>query len=118
MARALTLLLLLSLSGCSPPLVWGGDNATKERLLKLVPRGSTASELESKAKDDGWRDFLRDDRHFKKGTPHYFGNGWRFQGGVSRDFIIAEYGFLFKTSVEAVWMFDEAGKLADLCIRR
>jgi hypothetical protein len=36
---------------------------------------------------------------------------------VSRNFIVAEYGLLV-TSVEALWMFDDAGKLADLCIRR
>jgi hypothetical protein len=79
--------------------------------------GSTVSEFEAEAKDRRWRVFHRDDRHFKKGLPHYFGNGCRFQGGVSRDFIVAEYGF-FRTDVEALWMFDEAGKLADLCIRR
>ena len=116
MLRSLTLLFLLSLSGCGPPLVWGGDDATKGRLLKLVPLGSTVSELEAEAKGRRWRLFSRDDRIFKKGMPHYFGNGCRFQGGVSRNFIVAEYGF-FTTSLEALWMFDEAGKLADLCIR-
>ncbi len=115
--RALTLLLFVSLSGCGPPLVWGGDDATKGRLLKLVPPGSTVSELEVEAKDHRWRVSSRDNRHFQKGRPHYFGNGCRFQGGVSRKLIVAEYG-LFTTSVEALWMFDQAGKLADLCIRR
>jgi hypothetical protein len=116
-ARALILLLFVSLSGCGPPLVWGGDNATKGRLLKLVPLGSSVAELEGEAKNRGWRVFYRDDRRFKKGLPHYFGNGCRFQGGVSRDFIVAKYGLL-RTDVEALWMFDDAGKLADLCIRR
>lgn len=33
------------------------------------------------------------------------------------NFIVAEYGPVFTTSVESLWMFDEAGKLAELCIR-
>lgn len=118
MARALALLVLvLALSSCGPPLVWGGDGPTRDRLLKLVPLGSTVGELEAEAEDHRWRNLFRDDRTFGKGEPHYFGNGCRFQGGVSMNFIVAEYGPVFTTSVESLWMFDEAGKLAELCIR-
>ena len=118
MPRVLALLsLILALSGCGPPLVWGGDDETRERLLRLVPLDSTVDELETEARERRWRNFFRDDRRFEKGLPHYFGNGCRFQGGVSRNFIVAEYG-LFTTTVESLWMFDEAGKLAELCIRR
>ena len=119
MSRALALLVLMfSLNSCGPPLVWGGDNQTRERLLGIVPIGSTVGNLEAEAVARGWPIFFADDRIFKKGELHYFGNGCRYQGGVSRNFIVAEYGPVITTSVEGLWMFDEAGKLGEVCIRR
>ena len=115
-----TLLILsfaVSLFGCGPPMVWGGDEATKERLLDLVPKGSSVSVLETEAKRRNWRISNRDDRTFEKGLPHYFGGGCEYHGGVSRKVIVAEYGIL-PTTVETVWLFDAAGKLGALCIRR
>ena len=106
-----------SLAGCGPPLVWGGDEATKGRLIDLVPIGSTVNFLEAEAKIRNWRVSNRDDRTFKKGLPHYFGDGCEHRGGVSRTVIVAEYGLL-TTSVETEWLFDKAGKLGELCIRR
>ncbi len=106
-----------SLAGCGPPLVWGGDEATKGRLIDLVPIGSTVNFLEAESKTRNWRVSNRDDRTFKKGLPHYFGDGCEYQGGVSRKIIVTEYGLL-TTSVETVWLFDKAGKLGELCIRR
>lgn len=106
-----------SLAGCGPPLVWGGDEATRSRLIDLVPIGSTVSFLEAESKIRNWRVSNRDDRTFKKGLPHYFGDGCEHQGGVSRTVIVAEYGLL-TTSVETEWLFDKAGKLGELCFRR
>src|SRR3546814_2618243 len=54
------------LSGCGPSLVWGGDEATKDRLLKIVPIGSTVRDLETKAAARDWRISSRDDRQFPK----------------------------------------------------
>ena len=115
-------LLLLSvlpvlLSGCGPPLVWGGDAATKNRLLQIVPVGSTIVDLEAKAKARNWQISYRDDRSFAKGTTAYLSDGCEYQGGVSRYVIIAKYGLL-TTSVESLWLFDENGKLRGLCLRR
>ncbi len=111
------LVFLLLLNSCGPPLVWGGDAKTKERLLEVLPLGSSVDQLETEANARSWRLLFADDRVFEAGTEHYFGNGCRFQGGVSRDFIVAEYGPVFTTSVESVWMFDEDGKLGDVCVR-
>lgn len=97
------------LSGCGPSLVWGGDEATKDRLLKIVPIGSTVRDLETKAAARDWRISSRDDRQFPKGEAHYFGDGCQFQGGASRYVIVAEYGLL-PTTVETVWLFDEQAK--------
>ncbi|MDL2351964.1 MAG: hypothetical protein QFC78_03870 [Pseudomonadota bacterium] len=105
------------LSSCGPPLVWGGDGATKTRLLHIVPFGSTIADLETKAKAREWQMFYRDDRSFPKGESAYFSDGCEFQGGVSRTIIVAEYG-VFTTSVETLWLFDGNGKLGNLCIRR
>lgn len=118
MSRNLALAVLaLSLSGCGPPLVWGGDAATKERLLEIVPIGSTIGDLEAEAENRDWNITNRDDRPFPKGEPHYLSKGCKHQGGVSRNIIVAEYGILI-TSVETSWLFDANGKLGSLCIRR
>ena len=109
--------LTVLLSGCGPPLVWGGDDATKSRLLQIVPVGSTIADLETKAKARDWQISYPDDRSFAKGTTAYFSDGCEYQGGVSRNVIIAEYGLL-TTSVESLWLYDEDGKLRDLCLRR
>ena len=115
--RPVLLTLAFSLSACGPPLVWGGDEATRNKLLKVVPIGSTAGKLEAEARSRGWRVSSRDDRLFRRGLEHYFGNGCRYQGGVSEYVVIAEYGLL-TTTVETVWLFNEAGKLGGLCVRR
>lgn len=114
---AVLLVASIALSSCSPPLVWGGDEATKERLLAIVPIGSSVDALEHEASSRDWRISSRDDRSFAKGQSQYFGDGCQYQGGVSRYIIVAEYGVL-TTSVETVWLFDEHRKLGDLCIRR
>jgi hypothetical protein len=115
--RIVLLASALSLSGCGPPLVWGGDQATRDRLLKIVPVGSAIGTLEAEAKSRGWRISSRDDRAFPKGEEHYFGNGCQHQGGMSENIVVAEYGLL-TTTVESVWMFDRAGRLGDICVRR
>ncbi len=118
MLRSLLVLpLAFSLFGCGPPLVWGGEKATKDRLLGIVPEGSTVSVLEAEAMSRRWRVSNRDDRTFEKGLAHYFGGGCKYQGGVTRTVIVAEYGVL-TTTVETVWLFDASGELSALCVRR
>jgi hypothetical protein len=98
-------------------LVWGGDEATKDRLLKIVPIGSTVNVLEAEAKSRRWRVWSRDDRSFRRGLTHYFGGACRHQGGVSEYVVVAEFGLL-TTTVETVWLFNEVGRLAEVCVRR
>lgn len=118
MLRNLAFFVLLPfLASCGPPLVWGGDEATKERLLAIVPVGSSVQRLQSEATAREWRVSFHDERTFKDGLVHDFGDGCAFKGGISTNIIVAEYGVL-TTSVETKWMFNAAGKLADLCIRR
>src|SRR3546814_1219876 len=69
------ILLTFFLSGCGPPLVWGGNDATKDRLLKIVPIGATVRDLETEVAARDWRISSRDDRRFTKGESHYFGDG-------------------------------------------
>ena len=110
--------LLLFLSACGPTLVWNGDEATRGRLLEIVPLGSSLAALQSEAQIQGWPMENHDNRAFEKGTPHYFGGRGEHQGGVRRYKVVAEYGIIFTTSVETVWLFDEHGELGELCIRR
>lgn len=111
------ILVLPWLAGCGPPLVWGGNDATRERLLEIVPIGSSAKKLDEAAKANGWRLKVHDNRTFAKGKPHYFGNGCQTAGGITRDSVVAEYGVL-TTSVQAVWLFDEKEHLRRVCVRR
>lgn len=111
------ILVLAGLAGCGPPLVWGGNAATKERLLKIVPIGSSVKKLEVAAKANGWEMKMHDNRTFAKGEPHYFGDGCQTEGGIKRDSVVAQYG-VFTTSVEAVWLFDEKENLRRVCLRR
>src|SRR3546814_2188745 len=68
----------------------GGNDATKDRLLKIVPIGATVRDLETEVAARDWRISSRDDRRFTKGESHYFGDGCQFQGGVSRRVVVAE----------------------------
>src|SRR3546814_2915709 len=61
------ILLTFFLSGFGPPLVWGGNDATKDRLLKIVPIGATVRALETEVAARDWRISSRDDRRFTKG---------------------------------------------------
>lgn len=115
--RIVLLAFALSLSGCGQPLLWRNDKATRDRLLKIVPVGSAISTLEAEAKSRGWRISSRDDRTLPKGEEHYFGNRCRHQGGMSENIVVAEHGLL-TTTVESVWIFDRAGRLGDVCVRR
>jgi len=100
----------------SPPQGNVPDEATRNRLLKIVPIGSTVIALEAEARAHGWRVSSRDDRPFKRGLAHYFGGECRHQGGVNEKVIVAEYGML-TTTVETVWLFNQAGRLAEVCLR-
>jgi hypothetical protein len=98
-------------------LVWGSDEAIKSRLLKIVPVGSTVNALDAEVRVHGWRVSSRDGRPFKRGGAHYFGGECRHQGGESEKVIVAEYG-LMTTTVETVWLFNQAGRLNEVCIRK
>jgi hypothetical protein len=107
--------------GCSPPLVWGGDQAVKHRLFNIVPTGSSPETLEAAAKNRGWTITARDERHFAPGTPTYFEDNQRkcaFVGGPSRVVTIAHYWSPLETYVESYWLYDTRRKLRDICIRR
>jgi hypothetical protein len=100
--------------------VWGSDEAIKDRLLKIVPLGSSPETLETAAKARGWSVTVRDEDRFRAGTPTYFNDHSRrcvFAGGPSRVVIIAEYRTPFVTNVEAYWLFDPHRRLRHICIR-
>ena len=91
--------------------------------MKIVPPGSSIANFQVEAKKHRWRisEALMD--RARADTPTYFNeeNGrltCLSRGGPSVPSLIAEYGWPFVTSVEAMWLFDSSYKLQDVCIRR
>jgi hypothetical protein len=103
--------------------VWGSDEQVKQRLLRIVPPGSTPTRLNQESQKQGWKIFGPYQRAVAAGAPTYFHefNG-RLTclgvGGPTVTIIVAEYGLLFKTSVEALWLFDRTNRLKNVCVRR
>jgi hypothetical protein len=111
---------LLALGGCAPPLVWGDDRKVEERLLSIVPLGSSPAALDKEAERRGWGN-SPDDRIFAAGSKTYFDDTHlvcRDKGGVRRVIVVAKYPTPFTTTVETMWLFDARGALRDICIRR
>src|SRR4028118_353321 len=111
---------LLALGSCSPPVVWGDDEQLEERLLSIVPLGSSPATLDSEAERRGWNNRV-DNRVFEAGCKTYFDDTrllCRERGGIKRVIAVARYGIPFTTTVETMWLFDPQGGLSDICIRR
>jgi hypothetical protein len=92
-------------------------------LLKIVPPGSSIANFQAEAKKHRWPISGALIDHTRSGTPTYFhdengGPTCLNRGGPSIPSLIAEYGWPFVTSVEAMWLFDSNYKLQDVCIRR
>jgi len=102
-------------------LVRGNDEAVKERLLRIVPAGSSRSILENEIRKRQWKHVRWDDRVFPIGSPHYFddhGRACRYRGGPSVTVVVAEYRTPFTTTVQTAWLFNKQNGVATVCVRR
>lgn len=118
--RLFLLTLLLPLAACAPSYVWGEPADVERKLQKIVPLGSSLSQLEVEAKRRGWRvPFPADD--VAQGSPTYFDDTdirCRGAGGKVLTVYVADYWSPFRTVVETQWLFDRQDRLRDTCVRK
>lgn len=113
--------LVISLVGCAPPYVWGGENRVKQKLLRMVPLGSSLSRLEATAEQRGWDIKRQQVRSWPVGTKTYLNDthrDCRSRGGPTVPAIIAHYHAPLETHVETLWLFDTQKRLRDICVRK
>src|SRR3982751_3508842 len=109
MRRRLLCAILLALSSCAAPYVWGDAGRVKERLLGMVPLGSSLTALADSAARRGWKIDQRNIRSWPAGSATYMNDhnlDCRSRGGLVVPVIIAHYSAPFDTYVESLWLFD------------
>ena len=113
--------LLLFLSACASPIVWGNADTIEQNLIRVLPLGSSVSELQNQADKRGWRIDNRNIVIVSKGTATYFNDTdllCRGAGGPVITSLVSQYWSPFDTSVEVQWVFDKDRRLRDLCVRK
>lgn len=121
MKRLFISALVIGLVGCAPPYVWGDEDVVKERLIQMVPLGSSLSQLEATAEHRGWDIKRQQVRVYPVGTEshlHDTDRDCRTRGGPTVPSIIAHYYAPFETYVETHWLFDPQKRLRDICVRK
>lgn len=121
MKRFVAPLLALSMAGCAPSYVWGDADRIEERLVQMVPLGSTPAQLQQAARERGWDIDHRNIRSWPVGTETYMHDthlDCRSRGGADVGVIIARYSAPFQTAVESLWLFDSQLRLQDVCVRK
>ena len=121
MKRITICALLLALAGCAPPYVWGDADGIENRLVNMVPFGSSPARLEAAAKERGWNIDHRDIRSWPAGSETYMDDTHlecRSRGGPVVPIVIAHYSAPFETYVESLWLFDPQERLRDVCVRK
>ena len=120
MQRVLAATLCLGLTACGPPYAWGDAERVEERLVRMVPLGSSPSELAAAAKERGWKIDRRNMWSQPAGSKTYFddhGRKCRSRGGPVVPAIIAHYYSPLET-YESLWLFDTQLRLRDVCVRK
>jgi len=111
---ALSILLLV---GCGPSYVSSDNERTANRLLEIVPQGSSVDDLELEAQRRGW-DLKRRRIHIlDAGEPHYLGD-CEGDGGSAVPVIVADFWGPLRTTVETLWIFNPEEELVGVCVRR
>lgn len=121
MRKVVTSVLLLVVASCAPPYVWGDADSVEERLLEMVPLGSSLARLEGVAAGRGWDINFQNVRSWPAGSQTYMHDthlDCRSRGGPVVPIIIARYSAPFETSVESLWLFDPQKRLRDVCVRK
>lgn len=121
MKRFASSALLLAIAGCAPHYVWGDANRVEQRLVDMVPLGSSFARLEEAAKERGWDIDRRNVRSWPAGSKTYMDDthlDCRSRGGPVVPIIIARYSAPFRTAVETLWLFDQQNRLRDICVRK
>lgn len=100
--------------GCSGSLLHLSTNEIERHLLIATPLGSTEAEVLSYLQDKHISGSIKR-AHVRPGVDYpptaVEGNSFIHES-------IGEYGLLFQTSVEAFWVFNSAGRLVDLKVRK
>lgn len=113
--------LALCLVGCAPSYVWGDADGVEQRLIGMVPLGSSLSQLETTSKSRGWKIDRRNVRSWPAGSRTYMDDSHldcRSRGGPVVPIIVARYHAPFETYVETLWLFDQQRHLRDVCVRK
>jgi hypothetical protein len=121
MKRFLAIVAPLAVANCAPPYLWGSEHQIKERLLRMVPPGSSPSRLEATATERGWKIDHLNMRVSAAGKETYFQKGaddCRTKGGWTVPAVLAHYSSPLDTYVESLWLFDAGQRLRDVCVRR
>ena len=113
--------LFFAIAGCAPPYVWGDADRVEDRLVVMVPLGSSPALLKATAKSRGWDINHRNVRSWPAGSKTYMDDthlSCRSRGGLAVPSIIAHYSAPFETYVESLWLFDPQNRLRDICVRK
>lgn len=121
--RSWPYILLLALASCAPSYVWGDAQGVKQRLLNMVPTGSSPALLADTAAERGWTIDQRNIRSWSAGSATYMNDphanlDCHSHGGLVVPVMIAHYQAPFDTDVESLWLFDTQQRLRDVCVRK
>ena len=114
-------LMLFAIAGCAPPYVWGDADGVENRLIDIVPLGSSPARLRDAGEERGWRIDSRNIRSSAAGSETYMHDthlDCRSRGGAVVPIIVAHYSAPFDTAVESLWLFDPQRRLSDVCVRK
>jgi hypothetical protein len=115
--------LSLAVVCCAPPYVWGDEDRVENRLLKMVPLGSSPAQLDEIGRRRGWDINPHNSRMrvSPAGTETYMHDrdtDCRSYGGPRVLIIVARYYAPLHVSVESLWLFDPQKRLRDICVRK
>jgi hypothetical protein len=82
-------------------------------LLRITPLGSSKEDVLRAIEKQGWKHGPIENVGFLKQIPS---RRMEVVGKKSIEAHLGEYGFLFRTSVDAFWGFDNEGKLMDVWV--
>ena len=117
--RAALAFATVTLAGCSLELRQS-EKEIQNLLVEQAPLRTSRADFEEIAADKGWKLDRKNVHIVASGKPTYFrSNSECFgAGGVVVRAYLGEYSTIFSTSVEALWVFDQGGRLVETCVRK
>lgn len=113
--------LLMCFWGCAPTYAIGTETEVKRKLLDIVPLRSTVSDFRRAAARQSWTVVEHRTETLEEGKRALFhkpGRECRGKGGPVLYAVVSRYHSPLLTVVETLWVFDSAGRLKDLCVRK